>query len=127
MNKQIIMGIARCVELAQNSQLTHKHGAITLDKSKRILSVGFNSRSSSWIQRLYAKKLGVYQKKYNHAEVDALRKADNPYYLLVVRVNNKGELLQSKPCPICQSLAKDSGVKKIYYSTKDGIQCLTEF
>jgi hypothetical protein len=40
--------------------------------------------------------------------------------LVVVRVNKKGELLNSKPCPDCQKFLlkcmKEYGLRKVYYS-----------
>jgi tRNA(Arg) A34 adenosine deaminase TadA len=96
----------------------HFHGAVGIYKNK-IVSRAHNRRGSSWLQRLYADRLGV-QKYCEHAEVGAIRKAKNIDTLLVVRMNKSESLINSRPCPICRNLIKDSGVKHLYYSNSIG-------
>lgn len=42
------------------------------------------------------------------------------YSIVVLRVNNDGKLLNSKPCFHCLQILKISGLNKIYYSDSNG-------
>lgn len=116
-NKSIIGAIAVAVDIASISNAYRKHGAVAVYKNK-ITGIDKNSyEKSSALQRLYAKKVGRSAAKYNHAEVAAVNKCNGKLdTLIVVRVNDKGELLNSKPCSICMELLHDFGVKRVYYS-----------
>ena len=45
----------------------------------------------------------------------------NKYNLLVIRVNNEGKLVNSRPCHNCVDMLKSCGIKNIFYSTDNGI------
>lgn len=40
--------------------------------------------------------------------------------LMVVRINQTGDLTMSKPCKVCQELIKDVGIKRVWYSDWEG-------
>lgn len=124
LNRTILEAINLATEWAKESPFNHKHGAVAI-KGHTITGEGYNNKGSSALQRLYARKVGKHRSLHNHAEVAALNdanlKADT---LVVVRVSKQGNLLNSKPCPICMELLKDSAVKRVYFSDGDGIQCL---
>lgn len=42
------------------------------------------------------------------------------YSIVVLRVNKKGELLNSKPCLHCLTTLKSFNINKVYYSNNDG-------
>jgi tRNA(Arg) A34 adenosine deaminase TadA len=122
MNSTIITAIQKAVQLASNNQgMKYNHGAVAL-KSNRIVGEGINSTRTSWLQRIYANKVGMFEKTCEHAEVAAIRHAKELDTLVVVRVSAKGNLVSSKPCSICGELIKDSGVKHLYYSYDNGIK-----
>lgn len=124
LNRTILEAISLASEWAKESPFTHKHGAVALRKHK-ITGEGYNNKGSSALQRLYARKVGKKHNLHNHAEVAALNDANlDADTLVVVRVSKSGQLLNSKPCSICEELLKDSAVKRVYYSDGDGIQCL---
>ena len=60
-----------------------------------------------------------------HAEARLTKKLgmDAPM-VLVVRTLKNGELAMAKPCPYCESILKSHRVKKIFYTTDDGIEQL---
>lgn len=98
----------------------YKLVAIITDKRDNILSVGMNSyKKSHPTQAYYSEKVGNGHQIYLHAELDAIIKlkyTDKPYAIHIVRVNNKGETLLAKPCPICKRAIKDVGIKEIYHT-----------
>lgn len=96
------------------------HAAIVIDNNGDI-NYGFNSTRTSWMQRLYAKKVGLSKKPLEHAEIAAIRRSQNPKELLVIRLSKTGLLMDSNPCPICRAAIKDSGIQTIYYSNSNGI------
>lgn len=69
---------------------------------------------------------GMNSLKGHHAEVSALLDLQSLHAskqalvvdLLVVRVDDKGELRMSKPCPQCQQALKSSGqkIRHVYFS-----------
>lgn len=67
-------------------------------------------------QRDYADRAGFPKKVYLHAEIAALIKSrcrgDTMY---VYRLNRKGELLPSRPCPVCQLALNELKIRQVYY------------
>ena len=95
------------------------------DKRGRLISVGTNSYTKTHtIQSYYAKKAGLDVKEYLHSEIQALiRAGDKQVYKLVVeRYNADGQPALAKPCVVCQEAIKAYGVKKVCYTTPDGIK-----
>lgn len=91
------------------------HGAVVIYRGK-IVGNGFNKHT---VEKPYKGS------KYStHAEVDAINNAlrkisvDNlrKSTLIVVRVNNLGEMNLSYPCKYCQMYINKFGLKSTYYS-----------
>ena len=59
-----------------------------------------------------------------HAELDVILKSglDNldDHSMIVLRVDRKGRLANSKPCPGCLSLIKSYNVNEVFYSDTEG-------
>ena len=59
-----------------------------------------------------------------HAELDVILKSglDNleDHSMIVLRVDRKGRLANSKPCPGCLSLLKSYNVDEVFYSDGEG-------
>lgn len=93
---------------------THHHGAIIVYGGK-VLYRGTNKND------------------YCHAELDTLLECikNEPLSkrrymtLIVVRMNNSGILLNSKPCAMCSMIIKSSGINKVIYSS-DNNQLITK-
>jgi len=85
-----------------------------------MLSVGRNNYTKTHpVQKRYADRAKIPEKIYLHAEVDSLTKLPYgavPVRMVVIRRNNKGELLPSKPCPICELAIKDYGITNVDYT-----------
>lgn len=94
--------------------------AVVTDRRGKVLSVGYNSYNNSCrLQRFYAKVVGLDDKVFSHAEIDALNRlldTDKPYSIYVARVNRKGLPLLSKPCKICEMAITRFGVKNVEYT-----------
>lgn len=43
--------------------------------------------------------------------------------MMTVRINAKGELVNSQPCCMCVNLMKEAGIYRAYYSTDEGQIC----
>lgn len=104
--------------ILRNPNLKSYHGAVVIDKKQ--VYFGFNSTRTSWIQRMYARRVGMPKKSLEHAEIAALKQADNPKELLVIRLSKTGRLMESRPCPICMAAIKDTEIHTIYYSNEYG-------
>lgn len=97
-----------------------RHYAIVVDKRGRKLSEGKNDyyKTSPKMMRV-AKKLGLDEKIFCHAEASAIFKLRNPekaYKIVVARVLADGSPANSKPCPICEELCKKIGIKSVEYT-----------
>jgi deoxycytidylate deaminase len=111
--------IKRAIVEATKSNFKQRHGCIIF-KGGTILSTGFNEiRYCNRINHKYRKWLesGI------HAEQKALLYSNYSFTrcsLLVVRLNFKNELVNSKPCPVCSKMIQDMGIKNVYYSDEFG-------
>lgn len=95
-----------------------RHYAVVLDKKGRIVSEGRNSYVKTHTHMHKAsRKLGL-EKDFLHAEVAALLKSKGVgVKLVVVRVDCNGELMYSKPCPVCELLISEAEhIESVEYS-----------
>lgn len=106
------------MEEASKSDFRQQVGAIIFSKNS-IISYGHNVA-----QRSVKHMLSKFQRWPNsiHAEVAAVLNAKTDLRgmsILVVRTNNKNQLMMSKPCLHCMSYLKYVGIKKAYYSINE--------
>ena len=101
-----------------------KIGSILVYK-KKIISVGSNSNKTHPLQKqydIYRNRKGL--KHRIHAEIDAIiqcSKSDlNGAYLYNYREDKDGNISNSRPCQACIHALKDKGIKRIFYTTKEG-------
>lgn len=90
--------------------------ALCYDSAGRLLSTGMNKYHKTHpIQAFYADKVGLPEKIYLHAEIDALLrvKKGKPHRMVVVRKNKDGALLPSEPCRICKKAMLDYGIVQV--------------
>lgn len=102
--------------------------ATALDSKGRVLAVGFNNyeKSSTW-QKELSIACGLSEERiYSHGEVVALLKAKNMrkkvHTLKVERYDSLGESKTAFPCISCQLAIKLSGVKRVLFTTENGIE-----
>ena len=60
----------------------------------------------------------------NHAEQNILYRSKNLFgcILFVIRVVKENQVADSKPCFHCTKLIKESGIKKVCFSTDSGFE-----
>jgi deoxycytidylate deaminase len=92
--------------------------ATVFDKKGRVLSVGKNSYDKTHpFQASLAEECGFPERKFLHAEIDALiRCRGTPYRIKVERFRKNGKLGLAKPCPICELAIKRAKIKFVEYS-----------
>jgi tRNA(Arg) A34 adenosine deaminase TadA len=100
--------------------VNNSHVAFLVKKNK-IVKIGWNrKRTHPEISK------HPYHDGYvgTHAELDVILKSGledlNDHSMIVLRVDRKGRLANSKPCPGCLSLLKSYNVKEVFYSDTDG-------
>ena len=88
---------------ALNSNMLYRLGAIVF-KGGKILSWGYNHNNT-------------------HAEAHALNKVKKAYgaSIFVARVSPTG-LAMAKPCNNCMKILSEKGIKRIFYTTRNGIE-----
>lgn len=115
-----IGALKRAIEVAEKSEYyPYKIGAVVF-KGGRILSEGTNALR-------YCSRVPDKYKNFDHslhAEQDALSKLypdkAKGANMIVVRINESGNVSLAKPCENCQKMIKDCGIKWVYYSNRAG-------
>lgn len=97
-----------------------RHYAVITNKRGRILSEGENSytKTSPKMKRA-GERVGLPDKVFWHAECKAiysLKEGAKAYKIVVVRVDSEGNPVRSAPCPLCQALIKEAGIKVVEYT-----------
>lgn len=98
--------------------------ATAFDRKGNPIAKGENSYTKSHPLMLhFAEKVGLHQKIFLHAEVQALLRCGDkvPHRLLVERYNADGTPAMVRPCPVCQEAIKAFGVKLVQYTCEGGI------
>ena len=97
-----------------------RHYAVITEKRGRILSEGENSytKTSPKMKRA-GERVGLPDKVFWHAECKAiysLKEGAKAYKIVVVRVDSEGNAVHSAPCPLCQALIKEAGIRVVEYT-----------
>lgn len=104
-------------KMAMRSCLAQKHGACLLQGNK-IFSFGVNKYFR--VNLTDDKEIPISI----HAEVDALSCIHSKFVkgmdILIIRVNKSQKLIYSRPCNSCIEKLRQKGIRKAYYSTRDG-------
>ena len=111
--------LSLAIEEANKSLHRQKVGAVIFNK-KVVISSGHNYKLKS--VRSVTQKYLKYRYAI-HAEIDAIIKAKADLKgasILVVRVNNNGELRMAKPCKYCMMYIDYVNIKNIFYSNRNG-------
>lgn len=94
--------------------------AFVYDKHDNLLSVGRNSYVKTHpVQAAAAKRVGMEKRIYLHAEVHALvqiRDWSDAFKIVVCRFDSEGREVNAKPCPICEYVIKQTGIKKVEHT-----------
>lgn len=90
-------------------------------KGGRVLSLGYNSRSWNSLLERYRVEKHVCT---THAEMDAIlsqRKKTRfkGSKMYVVRIKRNGTVGNGKPCPMCQQVIYNYGIRRVIYSVDD--------
>lgn len=98
----------------------HVVTALIYDRKGRVLSVGQNSYLKTHpLQARHAKVTGNPEKQYLHAEVHAItrcRDLHRAHKIFIARYNKQGEPVLAKPCPVCMSAIRESGIRHIQHT-----------
>lgn len=98
----------------------HHVTAVIYDRKGRVLSVGQNSYVKTHpVQAQHAKKVGLPDKQFLHAEVAAIIKCKDlskAHRIFVSRWNANGEPVLAKPCPVCSSALEAAGITIVQHT-----------
>jgi len=94
--------------------------AIITDRKGKVLSIGNNSYIKTHpLQAKHAVKVGLPCKIHLHAEVHAITRCknlDKAYKISVFRYNKNGDPVLAKPCEICMSAIRATGIEVIEHT-----------
>lgn len=103
------------------------HFAFGYHKSK-LLAIGQNNpeKTNAKAFRLANRFNVPNDHPYLHAETDLISRLWGKYYIdsslsiVIIRLNKRGEIRNSKPCAKCSKILDSLGINKVYWSTDDG-------
>jgi deoxycytidylate deaminase len=94
--------------------------AVITDRKGNTLSIGQNSYVKTHpLQALHASKVGMPEKTFLHAEVHAIvrcKALHKAHKIFVSRWDKNGNPVNAKPCKICMSAIKATGITEIEYT-----------
>jgi deoxycytidylate deaminase len=115
-----LIEIACALKPAKQTHESYFHVAFILNK-KAIVSIGWNDTNKS---HPATKKYPYHQLSKIHAEMSAILKMKGKdcshLTLVVIRLNAKNELKNSKPCKGCQAMITENNFSKVWYSNDNG-------
>lgn len=95
----------------------HQITALIYDRKGKVLSVGQNSYIKTHpLQAKHATMVGQPEKQFLHAEIHAIircRDLKRAHKIFVARYNKHGDPVLAKPCEVCMSAIRASGIKHI--------------
>lgn len=104
------------------------HFAFAFHRNK-LLAIGQNTYGKEMAKAIkFSTKLGSVEKFREgqlHAEVDVISRLwgrtyiDSRLRLVVIRINSRGELCNSRPCNNCMTVIESLGINKIWFSTEN--------
>lgn len=96
---------------ARKSIMNCNHGAVVIHRGK-IVGRGYNTYiDSNYKRSIHAEEKAISESLKRLSESD-LKKCE----LIIIRINNQGEYLDSKPCANCSKLIQRYSIKKVFYS-----------
>lgn len=135
MNSFDIKMLNKAKQLAKKSTYgTHRLGCILVYKH-RIIGQGVNTNKTHPMQKLYNKLYRNFTKSdkpvldLGHAEILAICSVPYPIAKVIdwskvkiyIARNCRGKKFGlAKPCGACQGLIRDTGIKKVFYTTNEG-------
>lgn len=106
---------------AKTTDMRRGFGCVIVD-GNRIVAEGRNRRSHPGIPDLQLNDMKYWGL---HAETEALIKADVSVRGMTIYIHGQnvssGGAVNSWPCPLCEKVLKERGIKKVIYTTKTGI------
>ena len=131
-NKKINRYLDMAKEASTQSDFTkQKLGAVAIYHGS-LLATGCNSCKTSPIQKRYNKardyhiEAGYKNTNCVHAETACLSKIRcldidfSKVKLYVYREHKNGVKALARPCPACQKMIKDMGIKEVWFTTENG-------
>lgn len=118
-------------EVSKQSNFRQHHlGAVVIYKGS-LLASGYNSNKTSPMAKRYNRERGFdveasCSTNSIHAEMAALNKIKyldidfSKVKLYIYREHKNGVKAMARPCPACQKMIKDMGIKEIWYTTENG-------
>ena len=97
--------------LAALSRCRHKHGAVLIKRGS-VIAAGTNQQRED-------PRYSAFPLASMHAEENVLRQAGwraHGATLVVVRVNQRGDLMPSAPCKRCSGLIERSGIRRVVHT-----------
>ena len=118
--KQRYVDIAKAVA-GESTYPSFRHGAVLVNGNAVINKSCNKYGYSRFAARFRRRDEGMATV---HAELGSILNVDRAKTegatVYVVRINNQGETLMSRPCNMCAAAMKHCGIKKVIYSTNEG-------
>ena len=130
LSKQEEKFIALASHYARMSPMQNRHGCIAVLNGQEV-GVGYNNYRNYSRDKIISNCLSC------HAEISAVRNALKSVInerkkeamlkrmkLYVVRLNDQGQYMESKPCQACDCRLRSLGIRTVTYSTCEDFRCI---
>lgn len=125
------IGIAEALSTSVQSDFGRvRIGAVVTSKDGVAMGFGYNSRRTHPRQYAANKRTGKQiQNPCLHAEMQAILDMESlrfeytkPHIIYVARLDRNGKFANCKPCAACASEIVAAGIKRVVYTTEEGVK-----
>jgi len=121
MNHPRFLKVAK--QLASKTKDMRRGFGCVITDGNKIVSMGRNRRSHPGIPDLQLNGMRYWGL---HAETEALIKAEGSVRGMTIYIHGQnvcsGSSVNSWPCPLCEKVLKEKGIKRVIFTTKDGFE-----
>lgn len=127
--------LEKCVEITKGLKPQKQNGrsfhATFIFDKKRLVSIGYNDYKKHHPYHKVGKYIGYKSNPENyqpclHSEISAILKLGEEdlsrYSFVNVRIDGNNKIALAKPCPNCERVLRQTGFKKLFYSSEKGFE-----
>lgn len=127
MNTKTLRYINKALEASLDSDYHRIRIGAVVVSGNRLLSTGRNSVKAHTAQAYYNRQAGrITCHNSRHAELDAIMRSNRASLkgatIYVGRWQLDGRLGMCRPCSSCCAAIREAGIRKVYYTTPDGVR-----
>lgn len=112
-----------CTKNVKNQMVALKENTenpLCIYDMKKVLELRLQIRRTGLVLARHAEENALSKYRANIGVRGRKRITPRKLHMVVIRINNSDEIIESKPCSHCVEVMRAYGIRKVTYSTKDG-------